>query len=123
MINKAMIEIPPHFANLPPVNPDARNGNALNTTGWVGANGLAEDVRYYGEWMKKEAFKLLEMGGYIDFTCSDRKQGAAGKSIREAMELGLPTERITLSSDGQGSWSQYDKEGNLLKFFHPLIFL
>ncbi|MCD7816450.1 MAG: DUF1156 domain-containing protein, partial [Bacteroides sp.] len=32
MINKAMIEIPPRFAGMPPVNPEAR---ALNTTeGW-----------------------------------------------------------------------------------------
>jgi len=57
MINKAMIEIPPRFAGLPPVNPDSR-ANALRE-GWTGAQGLAEDVRYYGEWMKKEAFKRI----------------------------------------------------------------
>ena len=57
MINKAMIEIPPHFADMPPVNPEARN--ALNGSGWSGAKGLAEDVRYYGEWMKQEAFKRI----------------------------------------------------------------
>lgn len=57
MINKAMIEIPPRFADLPPVNPEARN--ALNSNGWSGAKGLAEDVRYYGEWMKQEAFKKI----------------------------------------------------------------
>lgn len=57
MINKAMIEIPPKFAGQPPVNPDSRV-NALNTS-WSGAQGLAEDVRYYGEWMKNEAFKRI----------------------------------------------------------------
>lgn len=57
MINKAMIEIPPHFADMPPVNPNARN--ALSRTGWTGAKGLAEDVRYYGDWMKQEAFKKI----------------------------------------------------------------
>ena len=57
MINKAMIEIPPHFADLPPVNPEAHN--ALGGSGWTGAKGLAEDVRYYGEWMKQEAFKKI----------------------------------------------------------------
>lgn len=57
MINKAMIEIPHHFADMPPVNPNARN--ALSRTGWNGAKGLAEDVRYYGEWMKQEAFKKI----------------------------------------------------------------
>lgn len=56
MINKAMIEIPPKFAGQPPVNPDSRR---LMNDQWVGAQGLAEDVRYYGEWMKKEAFKRI----------------------------------------------------------------
>ena len=55
MINKAMIEIPPKFAGQPPVHPGA---SALEG-GWSGAAGLAEDVRYYGEWMKQEAFKRI----------------------------------------------------------------
>ncbi|MDE7242433.1 MAG: DUF1156 domain-containing protein [Oscillospiraceae bacterium] len=55
MINKAMIEIPPKFAGMPPVHP---RKNDLDG-GWSGAAGLAEDVRYYGEWMKQEAFKLI----------------------------------------------------------------
>jgi putative DNA methylase len=58
MINKAMIEIPPKFAGQPPVNPEAR-GKTDYTGEWKGAQGLAEDVRYYGEWMKKEAFKRI----------------------------------------------------------------
>lgn len=57
MINKAMIEIPPKFAGQPPMNPEAQ-ANILNTT-WIGAQGLAEDVRYYGEWMKKKAFERI----------------------------------------------------------------
>lgn len=56
MINKAMIEIPPKFAGQSPVNPDSAR---LSKTGWQGAAGLAEDVRYYGEWMKQEAFKRI----------------------------------------------------------------
>lgn len=56
MINKAMIEIPPRFANMPPVNPDAQR---MANDNWKGAAGLAEDVRYYGEWMKQEAFKRI----------------------------------------------------------------
>ena len=58
MINKAMIEIPPRFAGMAPVNPDARAQGAANV-GYQGAQGLAEDVRYYGEWMKREAFKRI----------------------------------------------------------------
>ena len=56
-INKAMIEIPPRFAGKAPVNPDARVSAMRN--GWNGAQGLAEDVRYYGEWMKQEAFQRI----------------------------------------------------------------
>ena len=59
MINKAMIEIPPRFANRPPVNPEARKRLDFDETNWKGAAGLAEDVRYYGEWMKQEAFKRI----------------------------------------------------------------
>ena len=58
MINKAMIEIPPRFAGQSPVNPDARTKLGSNRS-WSGAKGLAEDVRYYGEWMKQEAFRRI----------------------------------------------------------------
>lgn len=57
MINKAMIEIPPKFADMPPVNPDAQV-SAMRSA-WPRATGLAEDVRYYGEWMKQEAYKRI----------------------------------------------------------------
>ena len=59
MINKAMIEIPPRFAGRPPVNPDARQNKQLLKETWCGAQGLAEDVRYYGQWMRDEAEKRI----------------------------------------------------------------
>lgn len=56
MINKAMIEIPPLFIGKAAINPDARmNG----TTSGKRVSGLAEDVKYYGAWMKKEAIKII----------------------------------------------------------------
>ena len=58
LITKAMIEIPPRFAGQPPVNPDAQNTLAQSQT-WKGAAGLAEDVRYYGKWMRSEAEKRI----------------------------------------------------------------
>ncbi|OWY70616.1 hypothetical protein B7486_13440 [cyanobacterium TDX16] len=58
LINKAMIEIPPKFAGQPPVNPKSRAEN-LGTGQWKGAQGLAEDVRYYGQWMRDEAEKRI----------------------------------------------------------------
>ena len=59
MINKAMIEIPPRVAGQPPVNPEARSRRALLDGEWIGARGLAEDVRYYGRWMRDEAERRL----------------------------------------------------------------
>jgi putative DNA methylase len=59
LINKAMIEIPPKFAGKPPVNPEARKEKSLIAREWKGAQGLAEDVRYYGQWMRDEAEKRI----------------------------------------------------------------
>ena len=59
LINKAMIEIPPKFAGKSPVNPDSRKGKGSTDAFWKGAAGLAEDVRYYGKWMRDEAEKRI----------------------------------------------------------------
>jgi putative DNA methylase len=55
LINKAMIEIPPPFAGMPPINPQAQGDKQLISRSWKGAEGLAEDVSYYGQWMRDEA--------------------------------------------------------------------
>jgi putative DNA methylase len=57
LINKALIEIPPKFANMPPVHPDQEQ--RLIKKQWRGAEGLAEDVRYYGHWMRDEAKRRI----------------------------------------------------------------
>lgn len=49
LINKALIEIPA-FSGRPPIHPDAER-----RTRWSGAEGLAEDVRRYGQWLSDEA--------------------------------------------------------------------
>ena len=59
LINKAMIEIPPKFAGRPPVNPAVRQEKSLIGREWKGAQGLAEDVCYYGQWMREEAEKRI----------------------------------------------------------------
>lgn len=59
LINKAMIEIPPKFTGKPPVNPEARSGKTLAVQKWKGAQGLADDVRYYGQWLRDEAEKRI----------------------------------------------------------------
>ncbi|MGC9293504.1 MAG: DUF1156 domain-containing protein, partial [Acidobacteriaceae bacterium] len=55
LITKALIEIPPKFANRAPINPEARRRGTLNDAAYPGALGLAEDVRYYGAWMRAKA--------------------------------------------------------------------
>jgi len=59
LINKAMIEIPPKFAGQPPVNPESGKQKDIGSREWKGAEGLAEDVRYYGKWMRDEAEKRI----------------------------------------------------------------
>lgn len=59
LINKALIEIPRRFAGFPPVNPDARRAKQQMGQKWSLAQGLAEDVRYFGRWMKDEARRRI----------------------------------------------------------------
>ncbi|CDY73430.1 Adenine-specific DNA methylase containing a Zn-ribbon [Caballeronia glathei] len=59
VINKAMIEIPPKFAGRPPVNSEAQRQKAQMDQTWAGAQGLADDVRYYGKWMRDEAERRI----------------------------------------------------------------
>jgi len=64
LINKAMIEIPPKFVGRPPVSLRQKHKSAKGallglSQDWPGATGLAEDVRYYGTWMREEAQKRI----------------------------------------------------------------
>ena len=55
LINRAMIEIPPRFAGMPPVHPDIDK----TLTTWERAQGLAADVEAYGRWMRDEAQRRI----------------------------------------------------------------
>src|SRR2546426_1962015 len=61
LICKAMIEIPPKFAGNPPANPESRRDHSLSQD-WRGTQALAEDVRFYGQWIRDEAEKRI---GYL----------------------------------------------------------
>lgn len=54
MIGKAMIEIPPKFKDMPPIHPGPKERQFYRN-----AEGLAEDVKYYGEWMREKAFERI----------------------------------------------------------------
>jgi len=72
LINKALIEIPPRFAGMEPVYPAAGSGEQgagsrkqgprdqeMFPRKWQGARGLAEDVKYYGQWMRDKTEKRI----------------------------------------------------------------
>ncbi|NMZ24832.1 DUF1156 domain-containing protein [Pseudomonas proteolytica] len=54
MIGKAMIEIPPKFKDLEPVHPHVNDRQFYRNS-----EGLAEDVKYYGEWMRERAWERI----------------------------------------------------------------
>lgn len=62
----------------------------------------------------EDAMNLAKRGGYFDLTCGPDLELLA-KQIRLAKESGVPMDHVTISSDGQGSWSTYDENGKLLK--------
>ena len=66
LLNKAQIEIPSNFRNQPPVNPAADpmgmlvgKGKKKESIPWRGTAGLADDIRYYGRWMREQAYKRI----------------------------------------------------------------
>ena len=54
MIGKAMIEIPPKFKDMPPIHPGIKARSFYRN-----AEGLAEDVKHYGEWMREKAWERI----------------------------------------------------------------
>ena len=66
LITKALIELPYQFRSHPPVNPDADpmgitvgKSKRAKQAPWRGAAGLADDIRYYGRWMREKAYERI----------------------------------------------------------------
>jgi putative DNA methylase len=76
LINKAMIDIPPKFTDKPPVNPDAQKDAGLFIRRWKGLQGLAEDVRHYGRWIRDEAERRV---GHLYPTIAVTSEMARGR--------------------------------------------
>jgi len=63
------------------------------------------------------ALEYLRQGGQADFTTSTIKDPgrddgiSAAQALGKVVEQGLPLERVTFSSDGQGSLPQFDSNG------------
>lgn len=72
MIGKAMIEIPQKFKNMPPIHPGIKERSFYRN-----AEGLAEDVKYYGEWMREKAWERI---GHLYPQVDLPKENGAGKA-------------------------------------------
>lgn len=119
MINKAQIEIPPRFANMPPVNPRDRQ-RMSSGEGWKGAAGLAADVRYYGEWMREKAWERI---GHLYPTHNGETVIAwlwarTVKSPNPAVNAHVPLVRsfILSKKKGRECWAKPVIEGNTVRF-------
>lgn len=79
MINKAMLEFPAKYAGCAPINPETYAQNSFVSSEWKGAKGLAEDVRYYGKWMEKQAQKHI--GSFYPAIKVPKEQGGGEATV------------------------------------------
>ncbi len=119
MINKAQIEIPPRFAGMPPINPRDRQKMKMDAQ-WRGATGLANDVRYYGEWMRDRAWERI---GHLYPTHNGETVIAwlwarTVKSPNPAINAHVPLVRsfILSKKKGREMWAKPIVEGNRVRF-------
>ncbi|QRV01769.1 DUF1156 domain-containing protein [Arcanobacterium phocisimile] len=54
LLNKSLIEIPSKFSGKAPIHP-----GSLDQPIYLRAEGLSEDVLYYGQWMRDEAYRRI----------------------------------------------------------------
>ncbi len=63
----------------------------------------------------ENSFEFLKMGGSVDYTCGLSTQMQVVNVINQVKQNNIPSDFITLSSDGNGSFCKYDDNGNLIK--------
>ena len=115
LINKAMIEIPPRFAGLPPVHPDIDK----SLTTWERAQGLAADVEAYGRWMRDEAERRI---GHL-------YPDAVGPDGEKLTPIAWIWARTVESPDPSwsghvplvASWTLSKKKGNPTNWIEPIV--
>lgn len=63
-----------------------------------------------------DAFQYAKMGGTFDVTCSQKEEkvNEVAEVLRAAKEHDVPMDKVTISSDGFGSFSNYDETGRLV---------
>lgn len=63
----------------------------------------------------QQALDFAKQGGFIDLTADDPGTEEMKAVWEQIYAQQVPMDRITISSDGQGSWSEYDEEGRLVR--------
>lgn len=74
MIGKAMIEVPPKFKDMSPIHPGPKDRQFYRN-----AEGLAEDVKFYGEWMRQKAIERI--GGFYPQVDLPKKYGGGKATV------------------------------------------
>lgn len=82
LLNKALVEIPPKFAGLPPVGP-VPPGDQQTSGPWPRSMGLAEDIRRYGAWVYEVAAeRLRHLYPDVEITSAMIKERADLKALK-----------------------------------------
>lgn len=63
----------------------------------------------------EEAIEYLKDGGNVDLTAGYTGNKSVSEVIAKLKKEGIYTGKLTFTTDGNGSWSRYDSEGNLTK--------
>ena len=124
MIGKAMIEIPPLFKHAKPVHT-----GGPEKLSYKNAEGLAEDVKYYGQWMRERAFERV---GHLYPQVDLPKEYGGGKATviawiwartvpsPDPALVGLPVPLVRSfdlsTKKGQEAWVEPIIEGNNYRF-------
>ena len=134
LLNKAMIELPHPFRNQPPVNPDADPLGMFVGTGekreqipWRGTAGLANDIRYYGNWMREKAeecighlYPKVRMADGTDATVIAWLWARTVPCINPACRIPMPLLKTFQLSKKKGNehWTRpvVDRESNTISF-------
>ncbi|WP_297519903.1 beta-aspartyl-peptidase [uncultured Clostridium sp.] len=70
--------------------------------------------------LMNEGLKLIKKGGYVDLTTSsnpeflNEDEFRAGEGLKYLLDKGACIDKITFSSDGNGSMPVFDEKGNLM---------
>jgi len=68
--------------------------------------------RHSETWARSIAF--AKRGGVIDLTCKMGIHGDAAHAAADALQAGVASDRITLSTDGYGSMPRFDEKGEMV---------